>query len=282
MRCVISGFHKCFINFGLLTVFAGVALAQGTISSVSPNNAAAHSPATGISIAGSNLTGTSSVVFTTPGGTPVTLTPSQIQAAQIAATIPAALLSTAGTAQIAVQSATGVLSNQLPFTIRAGIAITTPALTGGTVGTPYSDTLKATGGNAPYSWTLISGVLPKGLGLASSGTVSGVPTEPGTFGFTAQATDASGAVASVLASVVAKPTALGITTGTLPYGYVNLEYPKQILEVSGGVAPYTFAVTAGTLPAGLILSNGVISGIPTVQGASNFTITATDATATAI
>jgi uncharacterized protein (TIGR03437 family) len=200
----------------------------------------------------------------------------------LTATIPANLLSNAGTAQIAVQDANGVLSNQVTFTIRAGVAVMTPTLAGGTVGTPYSDTLKATGGNSQYSWTLIGGVLPKGLGLASSGTVSGVPTEPGTFGFTAQATDATGAVASVLASVVVKPTALGIITGTLPYGYVNLEYPKQILEASGGVAPYTFAITAGALPAGLTLSNGVITGVPTTYGASNFTITVTDATATAI
>lgn len=48
---------------------------------------------------------------------------------------------------------------------------------------------------------------------------------------------------------------------------------------SGGTAPYTYAVTVGVLPAGLVLNvnTGEITGIPTLVGVYNFTITATDA-----
>lgn len=46
---------------------------------------------------------------------------------------------------------------------------------------------------------------------------------------------------------------------------------------SGGTAPYTFAVTAGSLPAGITLgSNGTFSGTPTATGSSSFTVTVKD------
>ena len=52
----------------------------------------------------------------------------------------------------------------------------------------------------------------------------------------------------------------------------------QAITASGGTAPYTFAVTAGALPAGLALSAaGALSGTPTAAGAYSFTVTATDA-----
>ena len=49
------------------------------------------------------------------------------------------------------------------------------------------------------------------------------------------------------------------------------------VTASGGVAPYTFAVTAGSLPNGLTLnSGGALSGTTTASGTFNFTVTATD------
>lgn len=63
---------------------------------------------------------------------------------------------------------------------------------------------------------------------------------------------------------------------TLPNGSLGTPY-NQTITASGGTAPYTFAVTAGALPNGLMLgSSGVISGTPTAGGSFNFTITATD------
>src|SRR5207247_9801427 len=52
---------------------------------------------------------------------------------------------------------------------------------------------------------------------------------------------------------------------------------KQTITASGGMEPYTFAVSSGNLPAGLTLSGGVLSGTPTASGAFSFSVTATDA-----
>ena len=109
-------------------------------SSVTPNSAIAHSKPVAVTITGSNIVSTAVVSFTGPTGATVTVTPSQVQAAQMAATIPAALLTTAGTAQIAIQNGPGTLSNPLPFTIGASVAVKAPALKNGAVGTVYFPT----------------------------------------------------------------------------------------------------------------------------------------------
>src|ERR1019366_7722010 len=57
------------------------------------------------------------------------------------------------------------------------LKITTASLANGQVGTPYSQTLAATGGTVPYTWSLASGTLPGGLTLnPSTGLISGTPT----------------------------------------------------------------------------------------------------------
>jgi hypothetical protein len=69
-----------------------------------------------------------------------------------------------------------------------------------------------------------------------------------------------------------------VTPATLPNGTVGTPYPTQNFAGSGGVGPYSFSVTGGTLPAGLTLSSaGVLSGTPTATGTSNFSVVATDA-----
>jgi hypothetical protein len=71
-------------------------------------------------------------------------------------------------------SATAMKS--LSFTISTPPSISTSSLPNGTVGTAYSQTLTATGGTSPYSWTIASGSLPAGLTLSSNGLISGTPT----------------------------------------------------------------------------------------------------------
>src|SRR5438309_8509446 len=67
---------------------------------------------------------------------------------------------------------------------------TTSPLPSGTVSTPYSQTLTATGGTTPYTWSVASGTLPSGISLnASSGALTGTSSSAGTFTFTAQVTD---------------------------------------------------------------------------------------------
>ena len=80
------------------------------------------------------------------------------------------------------------------ITIASGVTVTVnPTLPSGNVGTFYSRALTASGGVAPYVWTLASGTLPPGLSLSSSGTISGTATAEGTSRFTARVTDATSA-----------------------------------------------------------------------------------------
>jgi hypothetical protein len=73
------------------------------------------------------------------------------------------------------------------------LAIATSALTQAQVNTPYSASITAQGGLAPYTWSLYSGSLPSGLTLnRSSGVISGLVSRPGTFTFTTEVADASG------------------------------------------------------------------------------------------
>jgi hypothetical protein len=78
------------------------------------------------------------------------------------------------------------------FTVIIAIAplqLTTSTLANGTVGSVYSSTLQATGGTAPYIWSLASGSLPAGLTLSASGAISGTPTASGTSSFNVTVTD---------------------------------------------------------------------------------------------
>ena len=60
---------------------------------------------------------------------------------------------------------------------------TTSTLPSGSVGVFYSQTLQASGGTTPYSWSVSSGSLPSGFSLSSGGVMSGTPSATGTFSF---------------------------------------------------------------------------------------------------
>ncbi|MDA3835952.1 MAG: ice-binding family protein, partial [Spirochaetales bacterium] len=63
----------------------------------------------------------------------------------------------------------------------------------GTVDTPYSRTITASNGAAPYTFTMTAGTLPTGLSpITTGGLITGTPTEAGTFTFTVTATDDNG------------------------------------------------------------------------------------------
>lgn len=74
------------------------------------------------------------------------------------------------------------------------VEIATTSLPGGSVGQAYSQSITATNGATPYTWSIVSGSLPPGLSISTSGTpsttISGTPTTTGTYGFTVQVTDA--------------------------------------------------------------------------------------------
>lgn len=76
------------------------------------------------------------------------------------------------------------------------LAIGTTSLPLAAAGAPYSALLAASGGTAPYSWSLASGSLPPGLALSGAGALSGTPAASGTTSFTVEVTDAAGATAT--------------------------------------------------------------------------------------
>ncbi len=80
----------------------------------------------------------------------------------------------------------------------AALTITSTTVPFPVVDLPYSTTLTATGGGAPYAWALAGGsTLPAGLTLTSAGTLAGTATTPGTYTFAVTVTDASGSTASI-------------------------------------------------------------------------------------
>ena len=96
------------------------------------------------------------------------------------------------------------------------LSISTTSLPGGTTGTAYSATLKASGGTTPYTWSIASGALPSWARLdASAGTITGTPDAGGTTNFTVKVTDSVNTTAT---------KALSITVGTKEtFGFVNYD-----------------------------------------------------------
>ncbi|TDN78992.1 uncharacterized protein YhjY with autotransporter beta-barrel domain [Stakelama pacifica] len=157
------------------------------------------------------------------------------------------------------------------------IALTPDMLDDGILGTAYSVTLSASGGVGPYGYSIASGALPAGLTLSGDGLLSGTPTAAGSFGFTLSAADANGNAGTKAYSIAIVSPQVNVTPAALPDGSVGTAY-SQPLSATGGTAPYSYAVSTGTLPAGLTLAgNGTLSGTPDAAGSVSFTVTATDA-----
>ncbi|MGD0499911.1 MAG: putative Ig domain-containing protein [Bryobacteraceae bacterium] len=112
--------------------------------------------------------------------------------------------------------------------------IATSPLPQGKVGTAYSQTLTATGGAPPYSWSISAGSLPNGLSLSGGGTISGTPTAVGTFDFFARVQDAASASATAAFELII------VATGSCSY---SISPGSESLPAAGGSA--TIAVTAG-------------------------------------
>jgi hypothetical protein len=158
----------------------------------------------------------------------------------------------------------------------SALSITTSSVPAGKQQTAYSTSLIATGGIAPYTWSVTSGSLPTGLVLSPSGAITGTPSQSGNSSFTVQVADSSSPALTAqqqLSITVSAATSnsLQVTTSTVPSGQVNVGY-SDTLGVAGGTGPYTWAVVAGALPTGLTLnpSTGLISGTPTQSGAFSF------------
>ena len=162
----------------------------------------------------------------------------------------------------------------------APIIILPAGLPDGTLGFPYNQPLTASGGTAPYNFTLASGSLPTGLTLDPGGALMGTPASTGAFAFTISAADVYGCSGSQAYTIQMTCPVITLTPLSLPDGTEEVFY-NQVISASGGTAAYTYAVTSGTLPGGLSLnpSSGTLSGTPALgsSGPYAFTVSATDA-----
>ncbi|MBN1525398.1 MAG: putative Ig domain-containing protein [Spirochaetales bacterium] len=163
------------------------------------------------------------------------------------------------------------------------IAISPATLTAAQKDEIYSATISASGGQAPYTFTLDAGNVPSGLGLAVDGSITGTPDTFEVCDFTVLVTDNNGAynehdyTLSVISGVPVE-----IDTTSCANGFINGTYSETV-SASGGQGTYTWTISAGTLPAGLSInpSTGEISGTPSSAGSSTFTVRATDDVETA-
>jgi uncharacterized repeat protein (TIGR03803 family) len=152
-----------------------------------------------------------------------------------------------------------------------------------TVSQPYELALTAFGGTEPYTWSLPAGtVLPPGFTFDEEhGTFGGTPQQFGKYSLVVQVEDSSKPnpqppqTQSITFTVVSGLNLLN----SLPNGVAGTNYPGSLAPLTtGGLPPYTWTLTKGTLPAGLqlIQTTGAITGTPTTQGSYPFTITVSD------
>ena len=254
--------------FGDYTVFPA-----DVVTSLSPTNRTAGTGAFSLTINGTNLVNVACVLWDQSAIT----TFSSSGSTQITVTIPAAFLTT-GIHNVGVLTTDGTPSNKLPFTVNPPLTITSPAPPAGTAQTNYSFTLAAAGGSPPYHWSATG--LPAGLSLnQATGAISGTPSAAGSSTLSVTVTDSGQLSASSQYTLIINPYIPPlqiITTSPLPDGVSGATYGAQF-AATGGVPGYSFAATAGSLPAGLSLSsNGILSGTPAKTGDYRFTVQVTD------
>ena len=145
-------------------------------------------------------------------------------------------------------------------------------LDSGVDGESYYYALKATG-SGTLTWSLISGKLPDGLNINSSGIITGTPTKTGTFKFNAQVSSSFGK-ASKKFTISIKAAAPSITTTALENAKIGENYNAEIK--ANGTQTLKWSLSSGKLPKGLKLnsSKGTIYGSPTESGSFTFTIKA--------
>lgn len=185
----------------------------------------------------------------------------------------------AGEYAFTVQAASGDLTARKDFalTVRPVLSITTSSdLPNVKVGHSYSCTLQTDAAQtSSVYWYMTGGTLPSGLTLNSStGTITGTPTQEGTFTFTVQAV-AGSLIAGKEFKLVVEPLLAILTESPLTAGKVSRYYTMTFTTDS--TSAVTWTVSDGTLPEGLSLVNGTLSGTPTAEGTYTFTLTATSA-----
>jgi len=264
---------------------AGTVPAAPDVTGVSPSSGPAGG-SNDVTVSGTNLGGATAIEVGTAtqfaAGTPTTLNLCASSAAGCFTVTSATSLDISSMPAHAAGAVTvKVVSLGLPgtgaYTYTAGPALLFPAPPGGEAEVAYSDQLTVTGGTSPYAWSVSTGNLPAGITLSSStGLLSGTPTTAGSYSFTVKVTDSASLTATepVILTVIAGPS---LSFPVPPAALISTAYNYALTE-SGGTSPYAWSVSSGTLPAGISLSaDGTLTGTPTANGTSSFTVNVTDA-----
>lgn len=139
------------------------------------------------------------------------------------------------------------------------------------VGETYFFRLTSSGG-LDLIWS-IDGVLPPGLNLNSlEGTITGTPLSVGSFTFTVEVTDSTGRGQTKVITICIMQI---VTDTLLPRGSIGLVYAVPLIQQPATVSSEVWTLVSGSLPPGILLaSSGSLTGIPTANGISVFTLKA--------
>ncbi len=158
------------------------------------------------------------------------------------------------------------------------IQIRTSALPDVALGAPYDEKLEVVGGTPPYAFALAEGALPDGLVLTPDvGRITGTADAPGPFPFTVRVSDPGGRSATQALRLYVTPEPLDIATSSVPEGQEQIAYRFE-LRARGGVPPFVWTQTGGTLPTGITLdADGVLSGTAVDYGPHRLSVELADA-----
>jgi len=167
-----------------------------------------------------------------------------------------------------------------PFCI-SPITVSPAALPGAQLGVFYDLTLAPRGGIAPYTFLVVVGAVPPGMGLSGDGHLQGTPTVGGAHPVSVRCTDLHGYTATMnytLLVATGSCPAITLTPSSLTQAVLGTYY-SEVLTAAGGTAPYTYCLMSGTLPEDLILAtDGSLTGVPAVSGTFDIEVNATDFT----
>lgn len=162
---------------------------------------------------------------------------------------------------------------------RSSLRIRTDTLPDALRGEAYQHRLRATGGAKPLGWAVTAGDLPAGLSLdPATGVISGIATVAGSSAVTVTASGADGASATQDLTLQVQDVIIDGNPGPV---LLEVGQPWELSQLTarGPAPPFSWAVDGGALPPGLDVATqtGVVAGTPTLAGAYEATIAATDA-----
>ena len=181
-----------------------------------------------------------------------------------------------------IKATQGSMSGSTILTVQpTTLVISTTSLPGGMQNQVYSAALAASGGTAPYSWSLANNaVLPIGLSLSTTGQITGTPTVVGTSTFTVKVTDGGSpqqsATKQLSITVTAPPTFYSIWSastvpGTVDAGADNavelgVKFKADVNGTITGIRFYKSSANTGTHVANLWSSSGTLLATTTFSG----------------